>query len=142
MQLEFWESFKEYALSENTKLRLRKPRPQHWYDISIGFSDAHICLIMDTRDNMLRCEQYIPDSKNLFFKLQENKNKIEDELPNKLDWLELQGNKSSRITLRKEVDFEDSESWKDYQEWLLKQAELFYNVFPKYIKQNKQALSR
>lgn len=34
-QLEFWDKFKEYANKNNTNLRLRTPRPQHWFDVSI-----------------------------------------------------------------------------------------------------------
>jgi hypothetical protein len=47
MQLEFWNQFKEFAASRQTSLRLRKSYPKHWYDISIGNSKSHLCLIID-----------------------------------------------------------------------------------------------
>ncbi len=66
MQREFWSQFKEFAVSRQSTLKLRKAYPQHWYDISIGSSKSHLTLVVDTQSEQLRCEFYIPDSKPLF----------------------------------------------------------------------------
>ncbi len=60
-QKEFWNGFKKYAQEHNTILKLgRTPRPQQWYDISIGFSSlAHIALTINSLDGSLRVELYI-----------------------------------------------------------------------------------
>jgi len=134
VQLEFWNKFKEYAISKNTKLRLRKTYPQHWHDISFGCSTAHISLTVNTQENQMGVEIYIPDDKELFDKFLANKDKIESELGEILKWMELQGKKASRIKLTTEADLEKTEEWEKYFEWLKTKAEDFHKVFGKYIR--------
>lgn len=79
-QLEFWNKFKEYAQSKNSRLRLRKTHPQHWYDISLGTSLAHIALTVNTRTNEISCMVYIDNNQELYDCLYLEKEKIEKEL--------------------------------------------------------------
>jgi len=134
LQLDFWNRFKEYSLNQNTKLKLRKAYPQHWYDISIGISKAHISLIADTQNNLVRCELYIPDSKELFHKFFENKENIESELNENLDWYELPERKASRIVLVREAIISAENKWEEYFNWLKIKSEDFQKVFKKYSK--------
>jgi len=134
LQLDFWNKFKEYAVSNNTKLRLRKTSPQHWYDISIGSRDAHLSLTVNTREDLIACEVFISDSKELFNKLFSFKREIENELGHKLEWMELPNKKASRIKISKDADINNTENWDKYFQWLMKEAESFQRVFPKYIK--------
>ncbi len=47
--LRFWDGFKDYASGIDTPLSIgRTPRPQYWFDISIGSSDAHLTLRCST----------------------------------------------------------------------------------------------
>ncbi|MBM3252730.1 MAG: DUF4268 domain-containing protein [Candidatus Omnitrophica bacterium] len=132
-QLEFWTKFKEYALKNRTALRLRKTYPQHWYDISFGSSEAHVCLTINTQNNQIGCEIYINDSKETFSKLHQNKDKIEHELGEKLKWLELPERKASRIRLFKEADINKVDRWEESFKWLQEEAEKFQRVFRKYL---------
>jgi hypothetical protein len=132
MQLDFWNKFKEYSLQNKTKLKLRKANPQHWYFISLGNSNMHISLTVNTRDNLLGCEIYLPDSQETYKKLSENKDKIENELQEKLEWQELPNKKASRIKISKKADISNIDEWDECFEWLKKQAESFQNVFSKY----------
>lgn len=133
-QLEFWNGFIEFAKKNKTTLKLRKANPRHWYDISLGNSYSHIALTVNTRDNLLACEIYISNRKELFDKLHAQKDKIEGELGKKLVWSRLEEKKASSIKLFKEVNFIDIEKWEEYFQWLKENAELFQKVFPKYIK--------
>lgn len=133
LQLEFWDKFKEYVKNEKSKLRLRDTRPRHWYDISIGTRAAHISLTLNTRDNLIGCEIYIGYSKQTYSLLYESKTKIEDELHEKLEWLELPDKKASRIKISRKGNIENKSEWGDYFGWLLKEAEKFHHVFPTYI---------
>jgi len=138
MQLNFWDKFKEYAQNKGTTLRLRKTNPAHWYDISIGSSEAYVALTVNTKTNLIECGLYISNSKQLYHELAKYRDEIEKELKNKLEWMELQGNKASRIRLRREADLDATEKWDDYFEWLKTEAEAFQTVFLKYIKQIKK----
>lgn len=138
LQLEFWNKFKEYAQSNNSKLRLRKSYPQHWYDISFGSSDAHISLTINSQLNQIACEIYIPNSKDLFYELEKQKEKIEQELDMKLEWMALEGKKASRIKISSEADINDSEKWNKYFEWLENTSSKFQKVFLKNVNRIKK----
>ena len=131
MQLDFWNKFKSYSEDLKSQLKLRKAQPQHWYDISYGNSTSHISLTINTQNNMIGCEIYIPDSKETFEYLKTNKDTIENEIGKKLAWMDLNGKKASRIKLSKEADLENQEKWDEYFGWMKSTAELFQIVFGK-----------
>ena len=133
LQLDFWNQFKEYAQNKSSKLKLRKAYPQHWYDISIGNSKAYISLTANSQTNLIACEIYIPDSKDLFYELETNKNKIEEELQAELEWMALDGKKASRIKLSNDADINQKEKWDQYFDWLMITAEKFQTVFGQHI---------
>lgn len=134
LQLEFWTEFKEYLDSHNSVLKTRKPYAQHWYDMSIGNSKAHLSLTVVSQKNSMSTGVYIPDNKELYFKLEENKEKIENELNIRFEWMALEGKKASRIIFTKEnVDIFNTESWSEYFEWLKTNSENISKVFKKYI---------
>lgn len=133
-QFQFWNKFKEYTNEQGTILRLRKARPQHWYTIGIGSSEAHIALTINTRDKQIACEIYIPRIKELFNKLHENREKIETELGEKLEWMELPEAIASRIKLSRNADIAQTENWEEYFKWLKQMAEKFHKVFSKHVK--------
>jgi hypothetical protein len=133
MQFAYWNKFKEYAVQHKTKLRLRKVYPQHWYNISIGNSECHICLSVNTRDEQIACEVWISQSKELFKKLHEKRDSIEQELNEKLEWMEMPLKKASRIKLSHEMSVNDQENWKKCFKWMLDCAEKFYVVFNKFF---------
>jgi len=137
MQLEFWTQFKEYASAHGSSLRLRKAYPQHWYDISIGNSKSHLSLVVDADNEQIRCEFYIPDSKPLFKALHENKDAIEAKLPHKLEWMELEGKKASRIRAVHKIDVADNGNWDAAFQWLINTAQEFQTVFSEQLKKMK-----
>jgi len=134
LQFEFWNKFKEYAQTNNSRLRLRKTSPQHWYDVSFGSSEAHLSLTINSQSDQIGCELYIPNSKNLFYKLKKKKDTIEKELNLKLEWMPLDGKKASRIKTSISADINDSGQWNNYSKWLNETAFKFQKVFSKNTK--------
>jgi len=132
-QLEFWQQLKEFASDKYPELCLRTPRPQHWYDISIGRPDCHIALIADSRENQVRCELYIPDCKELFYSFRSSAAQIEEELAldAPLDWKELPGKKAARICVVRDFTFADPATWPEALRWLVETAIKFKKVFGK-----------
>lgn len=129
MQLSFWELYKEVSNEHGAGLGKRKPYPQHWYDISIGRSNAHLALTVNSRENEIACELYIGDDKELFDQLFEEKEKFQEKIGEELDWQRLNGKKASRIKLSKRVEFYNEEDWPEYIHWLDDKAEKFKKVF-------------
>lgn len=138
LQLEFWEKLREFAQKRNSKIRFGKPQPQHWFDISLGTSNAHITLTASNQLGLISSEIYIPNSKELFSNLLNVREDIQQELGFELEWAELPSRKASRIKALKQVDFSDTAQWENYFSWLLEKTEILQRVFPRYIKTLKK----
>jgi len=136
-QLEFWKKFKDYVAKHDTKMRLQSPRPQHWYNVSMGSSDAHIGLTVNTRENLIGCELWISKNKELFTFFSDHKEEIEKEIGEKADWVD--SPISSSVKIRKGVSdvFNQSEV-EDYFAWLYEKTVLFQKVFSKYCREFKK----
>jgi hypothetical protein len=132
-QLEFWQQLKEFVAEKYPELKLRTPRPQHWFDVAIGRSDCHVCLIVDSRQDKVRCELYIPDSKELYKALLASKDQIEKELglAGQMEWRELPGKKASRIQAPHAFTFADATTWSNAFQWLSETTLKFKQVFSK-----------
>ena len=133
-QLEFWTRFKEFANEQETTLRFRKLYAQHWTNISIGHSELSMALTINTRDNQFGVEIYVPDNKDLYSKLHEQKDAIEADLGDvgTVEWMGLPEKKACRIKAVYSGDFNDDAQWENHFAWLLTTAEKFQQVFPKY----------
>ncbi|EMY69843.1 DUF4268 domain-containing protein [Leptospira vanthielii] len=59
IQLDYWNFIIDYFKKNKTTLSLRKPRPQHWYSLSLGKSKYSLSLTVNTMKNKLGCEIYI-----------------------------------------------------------------------------------
>ncbi len=135
-QLEFWNKFKNYVRENDTRIRLQTPRPQHWYDVSIGSSDCHVALTINSRENLIGSEIYINKNKDLFNFLRERKSEIEKEIGESIEWVDAAV--ASRIKIKKEVSdiFDQAESER-YFSWLYEKTALLQNVFGKYLREFK-----
>jgi hypothetical protein len=134
LQLDFWTKFKEYVRAKDKRIRLKTPHPRHWYDVSMGSSEAHVALTINSRENLLGCEIYINRNKELFKFLQERKDEIEKEIGEKAEWVDAAV--ASRIKIKKEIPdlFSQTEA-ENYFAWLYEKTTLFQKVFGKYLKE-------
>ncbi|MBA2846611.1 hypothetical protein HNP88_000795 [Methanococcus maripaludis] len=134
LQLEFWEAFNEYIEKNGQNFKLRKPRPQQYYDISYGNPSSHLTITVDTRNKVINCMIYIDNSMDLYLKFYQNKEKIEKELGFSPEWDEMAGRKASKIYVtQNNVDLEDRNSWADYFSWIVCKLEILRDVFTKYL---------
>lgn len=136
-QLEFWEQFRAYTEEKKSPLKIQKPSPQHWLNISVGSRHGHISLTLNSFDEAIRTELYIPDNKEVFEFLFKQKDAIEKELGMKLEWMELPGKKASRIKIETSGLIDSTNEWEQYFAWLKDNAEKFQKVFGRYLKKFK-----
>lgn len=136
-QLDFWTKFKGSVRMKDTHIRLQTPRPQHWYDVSMGSSEAHVALTINSRENLLGCEIYISKNKELFNFLQERKEEIEKEIGEQAEWVNAAV--ASRIKIKKMVSdvFSQNEA-ENYFAWLYEKTVLFQKVFGKHLREFKK----
>jgi hypothetical protein len=133
--LEFWNAFKEYMTNAGSDLRLRTPRPQHWYSIAVGRSKFHLSLTTNTQAKRVGCELYIRGAlaKSAFSQLHKDKEPIEATL-GKLEWQELPDGQDCRIIQYRDGDSKNRSQWPQLHEWLKDRAEKFSAVFGPRVK--------
>jgi hypothetical protein len=120
---------------QGSDLRLRTPRPRHWYSLAVGRSKFNIALTTNTQSNKIGCELYIrgKHAKANFFQLRHQKQQIEA-IIGPLDWQELPEGQDCRIIKYRNGNSKDQAQWPDLHSWLKEQAEVFYKCFAPRIK--------
>jgi hypothetical protein len=133
-QLDYWKGFAEYLKSNKSSIKTRKPRAQHWFDVSIGSSQAHVAFILSIREGFIRIDFYIDDNKQMFNDLLGKKDEIEKKLGFPMDWQELPTAKASRIAIRKNVDdIKDEKEVEIAYKWYKETGEIIIKVFQEFI---------
>ncbi len=126
-----WSEFRDYAFNHNSKYSLRSPLKQHWYNVSVGSSEAHIALKTATRENEIYCQFYIHKDHALFRFLEEHKEEIQNKLGMELHWDIQENRKASYIETKKKFDF--SSDKETYLSWMFDTVNKFYQVFRYYL---------
>lgn len=111
-RLNFWNRFNDVLLSRNKPFNVRKATTDHWYDVALGTSEAHISVTLVNKTNRIGIEIYINDSKELFDRLYSVSEQIQSELGFKMDWQRLDNKKASRIIYYIEgLNFDNHENY-------------------------------
>ncbi|RKU29786.1 DUF4268 domain-containing protein [Candidatus Poribacteria bacterium] len=132
LQEQFWTEFKNYLTIVGSELKMPQPRPQARIVFSIGKADISIYSIINIRERKLRIQlTLLGKNSNLYFHLlMKDKNEIDDEIGENLEWSERPGNKECQVYLVKyNTDITNKESWEQTHSWLHQKLELFYTVF-------------
>ena len=133
-RLEFWNRFNDVLVEKGKPFNVRKATTDHWYDVALGTSDAHIAIDLINKDSLIVIEVYIPDNKELFDKLDENKNEIENKFGHKLIWDRLDNKKASRIKYYiKGLDFDDHSNYDELINESIDIAVKLRDIIKKYI---------
>lgn len=96
-RLNFWTEFNRVVTENGKPFNVRKATTDHWYDVAIGTSDAHISITLVNKDGTIGVELYVRDCKDLFDNLYEHKEEIENKLGFNMHWERLDDKKASRI---------------------------------------------
>lgn len=133
-RLEFWNQFNNVLVERGKSFNVRKATTDHWYNVAIGTSDAHIDITLVNKDSVIGVELYITDNKEFFDKLYQRKDEIENDLGFKLDWRRLNNSKASRIvTFIKGLNFDDHSNYNELINKTIDLAVLMRDTFKKYI---------
>ena len=133
-RVEFWNQFNDALVEKGKPFNVRKATTDHWYDVAIGTSLAHIAINLVNKESNIVVELYINDNKELFDKLFENKNRIEEELGFKLDWQRLDNRSASRIKYYiKGLNFDDHSNYDDLMDKTIDIAVKMRDIFKRYI---------
>ena len=133
-RFEFWNQFNDVLIEKGKPFNIRKATTDHWYDIAIGTSSAHIAINLVNKESNIVVELYISDNKELFDKLFDNRELIENDLGFKLDWQRLDNRSASRIKQYiKGLNFDDHSNYNELMDKTIDTAVKMRNVFKKYV---------
>ena len=133
-RLAFWEQFNQVVIARGKPFNLRKATTDHWYDVAMGTSDAHIAIDLVNKDSRIVVECYISDNKDLFDTFADHKDEIETELGFELIWDRLDGKKASRIKYRIEgLNFDDHSNYNELMNQTIDAAVKMRDTFKKYM---------
>lgn len=133
-RLAFWEQFNQVVIARGKPFNLRKATTDHWYDVAMGTSDAHIAIDLVNKDGRIVVECYISDNKDLFDTLSEHKEEIEGALGYELIWDRLDGKKASRIKYRIDgLNFDDHSNYDALMNQTIDVAVKMRDTFKKYM---------
>lgn len=96
-RLNFWMEFNRVITESGRPFNVRKATTDHWYDVAIGTSEAHISITLVNKDGSIGVELYVRDNKDLFDHIFEHKDEIESKLGFSMHWERLDDKKASRI---------------------------------------------
>lgn len=133
-RVEFWNQFNNVVIERGKPFNIRKATTDHWYNVAIGTSEAHLDITLVNKDSVIGVELYITDNKELFDKLYAKKENIEADLGFELDWRRLDNSKASRIVYYiKGLNFDDHSNYNELMNKIIDMIVLMRNVFKKYI---------
>jgi len=133
-RLEFWNQFNDIIIKKGKPFSVRKATTDHWYSVAIGTSEAHVDITLVNKDSVIGVELYISDNKELFDKLLQHKEEIENELGFKLNWRRLDTSKASRIIyFIRGLNFDDHSNYEKLMNDTIDVAVKMRDIFKKYI---------
>ncbi|MCQ9627203.1 DUF4268 domain-containing protein [Cetobacterium somerae] len=132
LQQKYWNTFLKVALIKR-KLASGEYRLIKTTGIDIVIcKDYHLYISIDSRKKTLTIKVYIDRNKEYFKLFESKKLEIEDQIGSKLEWRNLEDNKSSMIMKSVEFDIYNEESWEDSINYLLSEIPKYIDVFKKY----------
>lgn len=123
LQYKFWQAFCDYAFKRDDMERefsQRKTHPQHWYTLGVPGKQYTINTAVNTQKKQISVDIYIPNDKNFFHEILNEKQKIENMFGSSLEWIEAE--KDCRIVAKKNVDIKnsfDNNNWNQLFDWLI-----------------------
>lgn len=134
-RLIFWTQFNELLTAKGKPFNIRKATTDHWYDVALGTSEAHIGINLVNKEACVVVEVYISNNKLLFDQLYAQKEQIEQALGFNLDWRRLTDTKkASRILYSiPGLNFDNHSNYQQLMNEIIDKVVQMKKVFSKYI---------
>lgn len=134
-RLIFWTQFNELLTAKGKPFNIRKATTDHWYDVALGTSEAHIAINLVNKEACVVVEVYISNNKLLFDQLYAQKEQIEQALGFNLDWRRLTDTKkASRILYSiPGLNFDNHSNYQQLMNEIIDKVMQMKKVFSKYI---------
>jgi hypothetical protein len=133
VRIAYWASFAEFLKTRNSAFVIRRPNKDHWFSFSAGRSGVSISATISIKnEGRAGVELYFHRDplKRGIRQLAAQREAIEREFGEPLEWQELPNKKASRIVVyRTNVDPSDQSNYLELHQWMLARMEKFRQVF-------------
>lgn len=137
LYLEYWTALREYMEAHKSPVVSQKPQPDHWASHAIGRANFNLVAVVRQKSNTASARVSISgrQAKSHYKSLYAQKDAIERELGEPLDWQELPNKKESRVDIRlDEVDPKNRSDWPRQHAWFREKLEKLHRVLCPRIK--------
>lgn len=119
-RLDFWNRFNDVLEANGKPFNKRKATTDHWYEVAVGTSKAHITIDLVNKEHRIRVGLWISDDKDMFDELYEKKEEIEREFGSELVWYRLDDKKASIIcTYIDGLDFRKQDNYPELMQKII-----------------------
>jgi hypothetical protein len=131
LQLEFWTEFAKKLSARKEISSTQTPRGQYWYNVSLGRRGVHLSNIASFQQNKIGVRVYIHNivSDVVLPQLEKEREAIEKEIGESLDWNPHPENRDKTIVLIKDTDLDDRQKWAEHLNWLVDKTIKFRRAF-------------
>lgn len=139
LQLAFWTEVRDKLLSEKVISSAQSPRPQYWFDVSMGRAGIHLSNTCNTYENHIGVRLYIGNkvAEKALPQLMAQKDAIEAEMGVTLQWDPNPDARDKVIVIHHKLDVWDESKWPEGVDWLVDMVSKFRKAFIPRIKKLK-----
>lgn len=136
---QFWTAFLKYANERNSEFAKyfgsrKTPSHDKWYNFPMGHSDCNLVIEQTRSRNELEIKVYFNETTDSYYKLLSYKEEIEQEMGVTYNWMELQGQKGSKITeVKSNVNLDDESVWESAFKFFIDRLLRMRTTFLKYL---------
>lgn len=137
LQLDFWTRFRDKLAHTKKIASIQTPRPQYWFDVTLGKSHIHLSNTCNTEENTVSVRIYIRNkiADTMFPYLESRKAEIERAAGTELQWNPNPENRDKIIMQLHRTDFRDPRKVEEALEWLVERTIVLKEVFSGIIRQ-------
>lgn len=138
LQLEWWTYFRDALETAAVVPSVQTPKPYYWYNVSVGRTGFVLSCIADSYADRIGVRLYMRSKYGAsvaLARLLEEKDAIEQEVGNALDWDASPDANDKTIASIRDGSLEDRDSWSEYAEWLVREVGAFRKAFSRRLKE-------
>lgn len=133
-RLEFWEKLNEVIDERWKPFNKHKAMRFHWYSVAVWTTQCHIDINLLNNEHRIRVWLWIPDNKELFDRLYENKNEIESKLWKQLEWDRKNNSRASMVSTYIDwLDFDKQDNYHELMNKIIDDVVPMRKIFPQYF---------
>lgn len=138
-QYDFWLKFKDKLAKSKKIPSLQTPRPQYWFDVTLGKSGVHISNTCNTYESTVGARIYIYNkiADRVLPYLESRKEEIEKSIGQELVWDANPEARDKVISLIHTTDFGDKQKVEEALDWLVDITIKYRETFSKILKEMK-----